>query len=150
MPAGMRAKLAKAMEPAKVLENAAAAASAFNVATDAVLNNAVVAFAEGQGESEKENIVRSAAFAVTVLKTCEQIVMRLAPQGGPREGMHDIMRRAIDEQLPHFERSIRNVLPEGVEVRAKVLAGIIQPGVELGGEVPPPEAPVAPEESTNG
>src|SRR6185369_11691645 len=39
MPAGMRAKLAKAMEPAKVLENAAAAASAFNVATDAVLNN---------------------------------------------------------------------------------------------------------------
>ncbi len=143
IPPGMREKIAATMEPNVADANAKEAGEAFALASDAILNLGVIAFANAANENEAENVKRSTAFATVTMKVCEQIVMRMIPTG-PREAIHDMLNRGIKAELDTFDEVIANLLPKGVKVRADVLAGVAKGGQDLATEALLDETP-APE-----
>lgn len=137
VPPAMRSKIMNAMSPEGAELNAKAVSEIFDAASDAVLNLGVIATANAHDDEERALVQRSAAFPITVLKTLEQFVMRMLPDG-PREGAHDMIKRTVDGMLPTFDKLMPELLPQGVKARAEVLAKRAAPD-PLGDDPPPPE-----------
>lgn len=137
LPPEMRNRIASATNAEAAAKNAEAVAEIFDAASDAVLNVGVIGMANAFDDEERALIQRSTAFPITVLKTLEQFVMRMLPDG-PKQGAHDMIKRTVDGMLPTFDKLMPELLPQGVKARAEVLAKRGQTVNPLGADDPPP------------